>query len=230
MGNRRIGLGRLEALMENANFAATLTLDDSDVTVNSLTSEGAIIGQTTLAVTGISTLTGATTLASTLQVGGLAKTANLPAALGTDLADDTAAITLTSADHGKTFLCLLDAAAKTVNLPASTTIADVGTQITIIQNANLVGSGVLTINANTGNTFCLNSYYIGMTGGAHLVAAATRPADANNRIVITGAASNSAWGIGSKAVFTCVAAGEWHFAMRAESLGNGSAGAAFSTV
>ena len=46
MGNRRIGLGRLEALMENANFAATLTLDDSDVTVNSLTSDGAIVATT----------------------------------------------------------------------------------------------------------------------------------------------------------------------------------------
>ena len=51
-----------------------------------------------------------------------------------------------------------------------------------------------------------------------------------NRIVITGAATNSAWGIGSKAVFTCVAAGEWQFAMRSEAIGNGSNAVAFSTV
>mgnify|MGYP003628339485 CR=1 FL=1 len=214
----RIGLGHLETLLEGLNDRSI------DLTDTELANVAAATFAETVAVVG------ATTLASTLQVGGLAKTANLTAALGTDLADDTAAITLTSADHGKTFLCLLDGAAKTVNLPASTTLADVGTQITIIQNANLVGSGVLTINANTGNTFCLNSYYIGMSGGAHLVIAATRPADANNRIVITGAATNSAWGIGSKAVFTCVAAGEWHFAMRAESLGNGSDAVAYSTV
>jgi len=176
------------------------------------------------------TITGAATLTSALQVGGLLTAANLTAGKGTDLADDTAAITLTTSNHGQTFLCLLDGAAKTVNLPASTAATDVGTQITIIQNANLVGSGVLTINANTGNTFCLNSYYSGMNGGAGLRIASTRPADANNRIVITGAATNSAWGIGSVAVFTCVAAGEWHFAMRAEAIGNGSDAVAFSTA
>tara|TARA_R110001599_G_scaffold339596_1_gene559286 strand:+ start:294 stop:914 length:621 start_codon:yes stop_codon:yes gene_type:complete len=151
-------------------------------------------------------------------------------AAGAVLADDTAAITLTSAAHGKIFSCVLDGAAKTVNLPASMTAADVGTQVTIMQDANLVGSGVLTINANTGNTFSVNSFYSGMSGGAGLRIAATRPADANNRIVITGAATNSAWGIGSMAVFTCVAAGEWHFAIRAEAIGNGSDAVAFSTV
>ena len=176
------------------------------------------------------TVTSALTTSSTLQVGGLLRATNLTAGKGADLADDTAAVTLTSANHGQTFLCLLDGAAKTVNLPASTTAADVGSQITIIQNANLVASGVLTINANTGNTFCLNSYYSGMNGGAGLRIASTRPADANNRIAITGANTNTAWGIGSMAVFTCVAAGEWHFAIRAEALGTGSDAVAFSTA
>ena len=158
------------------------------------------------------------------------KLTNIANAAGTVLADDTSAITLVKGDHGKIFSCVLDGAAKTVNLPASMAAADIGTQITIMQDANLVGSGVLTINAHTGNTFSVNSYYSGMSGGAGLRIAATRPADANNRIVITGAATNSAWGIGSKAVFTCVAAGEWHFAMRAEAIGNGSNAVAFSTV
>tara|TARA_R110000737_G_scaffold292013_1_gene298554 strand:+ start:302 stop:961 length:660 start_codon:yes stop_codon:yes gene_type:complete len=166
----------------------------------------------------------------TLQVSGLAKTTNVSNPTGTVLADDTAAITLVAADHGKIFSCVLDGAAKTVNLPASMTAADVGTQVTIMQDANLVGSGVLTINAHTGNTFSLNSFYSGMSGGAGLRIAATRPAAANNRLVITGAATNSAWGIGSMAVFTCVAAGEWHFAIRAEAIGNGSDAVAFSTV
>ena len=176
------------------------------------------------------TVTSALTTSSTLQVGGLLRATNLTAGKGSDLANDTAAITLTTANHGQTFLCLLSNAAKTVNLPASTTAADVGSQITIIQNANLVASGVLTINSNTGNTFCLNSYYSGMNGGAGLRIASTRPADANNRIAITGANTNTAWGIGSMAVFTCVAAGEWHFAMRAEALGTGSDAVAFSTA
>ena len=197
--------------------------------VDGATISGDLAGITNLTATGTSALA-VTTVSSTLQVGGLLKATNLTAGKGTDLADDTAAITLTSANHGNTLLCLLDGAAKTVNLPASTTAADVGSQITIVQNANLVASGVLTINAHTGNTFCLNSYYIGMSGGANLVIAATRPADANNRIVITGANTNSAWGIGSMAVFTCVAAGEWHFAMRAESIGNGSDAVAYSSV
>tara|TARA_B100000519_G_C14097904_1_gene369551 strand:+ start:43 stop:747 length:705 start_codon:yes stop_codon:yes gene_type:complete len=213
-------VGNTPVRAQDFNDLAGDYISSSDTNAQSVAS--ALTASSTLAVTG------AATLSSTLQVGGLLTAANLTAAKGTDLADDTAAITLTAADHGKTFLCLLDGAAKTVNLPASTSATDVGTQITIIQNADLVGSGVLTINANTGNTFALNSYAIGYNSSRFL--AATRPADANNRIVITGAATNSAWGIGSVAIFTCVAAGEWHFAIKAEPLGNGNDAIAFSTV
>ena len=148
---------------------------------------------------------------------------------GANLADDTATVNFVRADHGKRFVCLLDGAAKTLNLPTNMLAADVGVQIEIIQGADLVASGVLTINANTGNTFCTNSFALGY--GTSRVLAPTRPADANNRIVITGAGTNSAWGIGSRAIFTCVAAGEWYFEITAEPLGTGKDDAiAFSTV
>ena len=191
MGSRRVGLGRLETLVENLK---------RDLAMNGASLTG--LAQSRLA-------TQHTTA-------------------GANLADDTAEVNLVRADHGKRFVCLLDGAAKSLNLPASMVAADVGVQIEIIQGADLVGSGVLTINANTGNTFCTNSFALGYNSSR--VLAPTRPADANNRIVITGAASNSAWGIGSRAIFTCVAAGEWYFELTAEPLGTGNAAIAYSTV
>ena len=150
------------------------------------------------------------------------------ATAGASLPNDADAVNFVRADHGKRFVCLLAGAGKSLNLPASMLAADVGVQIEIIQGADLVGSGVLTINANTGNTFCTNSFALGYNSSR--VLAPARPADANNRIVITGAASNSAWGIGSRAIFTCVAAGEWYFEITAEPLGTGNAAIAYSTV
>ena len=174
-------------------------------------------------------VTGTVTASDVLTLGnGLSPIAGPALASGTDLADDTAAIALATTDLGKTFLCLLDGAAKTVTLPTVTS-AHVGGQIAIIQNASLVGSGILTLSAGAG-TFATNSYYIGMNGGAGLFIAATRPAAANNTITITGAATNSAWGIGSVIVFTVQAAGEWCFQAKAEAIGTGSDAVAYSTV
>ena len=142
---------------------------------------------------------------------------------GAALADDTAAITLTAAANGQTFACQLDGAAKTVNLPANA--VRVGMKIKIFQTVDLVGSGVLTVNANTGNTFSLNSYAVGRA------VANFRPgADANNRVVITGAATNSAFGAGSTITAELVAPGEWMLAIECVPLGNGSNAIAWSTV
>ena len=135
---------------------------------------------------------GKTIFNGTLSVGALSKVTNISNTAGTVITNNTDAVTLTSADHGKIFSCLLDGAAKTVNLPANMTAADVGTRSLLCKMRQ--ASGELTILANTGNTFSVNGYYSGMNGGAGLRIAITRPADANNKIVITGADANSAWG------------------------------------
>tara|TARA_R110000765_G_scaffold141902_2_gene242947 strand:- start:2126 stop:2746 length:621 start_codon:yes stop_codon:yes gene_type:complete len=166
--------------------------------------------------------------AAGLQVSATAKVTNISNASGDTLANDTAASNFVNGDHGKIVLCNLASASKTVTLPVSSEAKRIGQQITIIQNADLVASGVLIISAGTSNTFSVNSFAMAKTA---VYQAAQRPADANNTITITGANSNSSWAVGSKAVFTCVAANEWHFAIMAEAIGTGKADAiAFSTV
>jgi len=173
-------------------------------------------------------LTTSTTInVGAVNAGAQSKITDLNATAGSALADDTAAVNFVRADHGKVFTCALDGAAKSLNLPTNTTAADIGTKITIVQSASLVASGVLTINANTGNTFTANSYIIGHNSSAGTV---TRPVEANNRLVITGAATNSAWGAGSRLTATCVAAGEWHLEGECVPLGTGNNAIAFSTV
>ena len=190
MGSKRVGLARMEALVEN--LKRELAMDGASFSG---------LAQSKITV--------------------------MSSAAGADLADDTATVNFARGDHGEIHKCLLDGAGKTLNLPASTAAADVGLTITVIQGANLVASGVLTINANTGNTFTANGYIVGHASSATTL---ERPAEANNRLVITGANTNSAWGIGSRITFTCVAAGEWLMEGKAEPLGNGSAAFAFSTV
>ena len=144
---------------------------------------------------------------------------------GVALADDTAAITLTKGDFGKTFTCALDGAAKTVNLPASVTADDVGKQIKIYQSVSLVGSGVLTLNTHTGNSMSANSVFCG--AGVTVI----RPAAAaNNRIVITGAGSNSAFGAGSTILAEVTSAGEYRIEILMVPLGTGSDAVAVSTA
>jgi len=143
---------------------------------------------------------------------------------GADLADSTAAVVLDSSAFGKTFWCLLDGAAKTITLPASVGKDDIGKQIKILQRVDLVGSGVLTISTGSSNTWAANSYALGVAIDEF------RPAEANNTIVITGAATNSAWGENSSLTATVVGEGEYMVEIDARALGNGSDGIAFSTV
>jgi hypothetical protein len=144
---------------------------------------------------------------------------------GDDIADNASALQLTTASHGKVHNCLLDGASKTVTLPANVTAADIGTTITIVQGASLVGSGVLTIAAGAGNTFSANSYIIGRNSSAGTV---TRPAESDTSLVITGAATNSAWGLGSRLTAICVAAGEWFLEGECQPIGTGNNAIAFS--
>ena len=143
-------------------------------------------------------------------------------------ANNTTAVSYAVTDNGKT--CFIDTAsvAKTLTLPANVTAADIGTSIQFVQAADLVGSGVLTISAGAGNTFATNSYALGYNSSRYLTP--TYPAAANNTITITGAATNSAWGIGSLVTFVCVAAGEWQFELKSQPLGTGNAAIAYSTA
>tara|TARA_R100000458_G_C8277647_1_gene253249 strand:- start:5788 stop:6303 length:516 start_codon:yes stop_codon:yes gene_type:complete len=144
---------------------------------------------------------------------------------GTAIADNTDAVTLLKSDFGKTFTCVLDGAAKTINLPASVTADDVGKQIKIYQCASLVGSGVITLNTNTDNSMSANSVFCG--GGVTVI----RPAAAaNNRIVITGAATNSAFGAGSTILAEVTSAGEYRIEIVCVPLGAGSDAVAVSTA
>lgn len=189
MGSKRVGLARVEALIENLKRELSL---------------------------GGSTLVGVAQ--SKLTVKNTAK--------GTDIANDTATVAFTTADHGKIFICALNNAAKTINLPDSMGVADIGTTFTILQADDLVSSGVLTINTGTGNTWCPNGYVLEYESSAYSI---VRPADANTRVVFTGANTNSSFGKGSMVTITCVAAGEWLIESKHEPIGTGNTATAFST-
>tara|TARA_R110001583_G_scaffold31398_1_gene107419 strand:+ start:257 stop:778 length:522 start_codon:yes stop_codon:yes gene_type:complete len=138
-------------------------------------------------------------------------------AAGTALADDTAAVQLVDSDFGKTFACALDGAAKTVTLPVSVTVADIGKSLKIYQTVSLVGSGVLTLVTGTGNVLALNSAFVG-TG-----VTVFRPDDAvATTIAITGAATNSAFGAGSTIKATVVDAGKYMVEILCTPLGAGN--------
>ena len=154
---------------------------------------------------------------------------NISAVSGSDIANDTATINLTVLDHGKTYLSVLASATKQVVLPGNVSTTDIGTQITIIQNADLVNSGIYSCSAGPGNTFAVNSFAIGYN--SNRVLPATRPnGTTNNQVKIAGVNSNSAWGLGSKMVFTCVAANKWHFDLKAVPLGSGNDGITFESL
>ena len=144
---------------------------------------------------------------------------------GTALADNTDAVTFTKADFGKTFTCVLDGAAKTVNLPASVTSEDVGKQIKIYQCVALVASGALTVNTNTGNSMSPNSAFCG-----HGVTVIRPAAIGNNRIVISGAGTNSAFGAGSVILAEVTSEGEYRIEIICVPLGTGSDAVAVSTA
>lgn len=144
---------------------------------------------------------------------------------GTALADDTAAIAMTNEDFGKTFTCALDGAAKTVTLPTNVTSDDIGKQIKIYQIANLVGSGVLTLKTGSGNSMSGNSCFVGQAVTVFRPAAA-----ANNTVVITGAATNSAFGQGSTILAEVTSAGEYRIEILAQPLGTGNDAIAVSTT
>ena len=144
---------------------------------------------------------------------------------GADLADSTDAVAMNASDFGKTFLCLLDGAAKTVTLPANVGEADIGKQIKIVQKVSLVGSGVLTISCGAGNKLSPNSIFYGVGCTVFRPGGAT-----HNTITITGAATNSLWGENSVATITVVDSGKYMVELDGRNIGSGSDGIATSAV
>ena len=150
---------------------------------------------------------------------------------GTIIANDADALNLTTADHGKIFLCNV-AGGATHKLITLSTVAstDIGTQITIVQNANLAAASALSMSAGVGNTFSINSYAMAV-GPSSIYEPAQVPSGTHNQVRIRGGTTNGSWGVGSTMVFTCVAANKWQFVIKSESKGNGDASAiTFVTV
>ena len=142
---------------------------------------------------------------------------------GTDIADNTDALALDDTAFGRTFLCLLDGAAKTVTLPPNVTSADIGKHILIVQKVSLVASGVLTIATGAGNTFSANSIVRPAASIDQF-----RPADANDTLTITGANTNSYFGLGSSIFIQVVAAGEYFIDVDGRPLGSSNDAIAFT--
>jgi hypothetical protein len=203
---QRTHAGDLDSLVEN---------------VSTLTDTQTVSGVNTFS--GANQHTAANTFTSTVQVQGLATLSTLGNASGSDLADNTTAVSLSSSYAGQTVMCALDGAAKTVNLPANVAAADIGTRIKIVQAVGLVASGVLTVTAGLGNTMSINSWIAGTA-----VANYRNTSAALTTLTITGANTNSAWGAGSVLDCTVVAAGVWLVEGTCLPLGAGNNAAAWS--
>ena len=144
---------------------------------------------------------------------------------GTSVPDSAAALEIDcETDSGSSRLVLLDGATKVVSLASG---AAIGSKIRLVQNVALVNSGILKIDVLKGTeTFAVGSYArcIG-SGGSGKVATA-----ANNRLTITGANTNSSWGIASIVDLTKVSSTQWLIEAEGAMLGTGKADAfAFST-
>ena len=144
---------------------------------------------------------------------------------GADIADNTDALALDSTAFGRTFYSLLDGAAKTVTLPPNVTSEDIGKHFLIVQKVSLVASGQLTISTGAGNTFSANSIVRPAASVDQF-----RPADANNTLTITGANTNSAFGLGSSIFVQVVAAGEYFIDVDGRPIGSSNDAIAFTTA
>ena len=161
---------------------------------------------------------------STLQVQGLSHTSAYGDTSGSTIPDTAGTSSLDSTAFGKTHLSLLNDEKRLVILPTNVGASDIGKKLVINQGASLVDTGVLDISTGAGNTLAMNSW----AGGIGVTK--FRPiGDANNRITVTGADTNSALGAGSTLTVTVVAAGEYMTELQCVPLGTGNDAVAFST-
>jgi len=132
-----------------------------------------------------------------LLVGNVTGFADLGRKAGTgDIADSDAAQTIALADCGKLFKSALDGASKTVTLPV---FDRPGQTIDIVLTAALVASGVLTLNLGSGQTFDTGSRAFFTAGSS--TATLSFAAATNNKLTLTGAATNNSTALGSTVSF-----------------------------
>tara|TARA_R110001592_G_scaffold254884_1_gene518394 strand:+ start:761 stop:1378 length:618 start_codon:yes stop_codon:yes gene_type:complete len=166
----------------------------------------------------------ANVIKSTLQVQGIANMTSYGDGSGSTIPDTAGTSSLDSTTFGKTHLSLVNDVARLVILPTNVGASDIGKKLVINQGPSLVGSGILDISTGAGNTLAMNSW----AGGIGVTK--FRPiGDANNRITVTGADTNSALGAGSTLTVTVVAAGEYMTELQCVPLGTGNDAVAFST-
>ena len=149
---------------------------------------------------------------------------NLKAVQGTDIADSTAALAMDDTYLNKVTFSLLDGAAKTVTLPA---FSNVGDKVIIVLAADLVASGVLTIDCAGSQSFDTGSYY--SYEGASGVEKIDRATSGETQLVATGAGTNSGAGIGSVVEFLYVGNDKILVSGRGRALGTGSDAWAFAS-
>tara|TARA_R110000824_G_scaffold42233_1_gene124607 strand:- start:2713 stop:3210 length:498 start_codon:yes stop_codon:yes gene_type:complete len=148
-----------------------------------------------------------------------AKQRTVPSLAGTDLASDTASITLA---YDTFYRCLVTAHEKPLVLPAITA-SDIGKKILVISNAVFAGSGVITVTCASGDTYSMASTISGHAQTDCGPAAAT-----NSILTFTGADTNCGFAVGSTMMFEVVDSNEWVCVINSVHTGNGSDFAAFS--
>lgn len=141
---------------------------------------------------------------------------------GTDIADSSDALAMDASYVNKVTFCLLDGAAKTVTLPE---FKNVGDRVIIVLAADLVGSGVLTLDCAGDQSFDTGSYYA--YEGASNANKLDRAAAGETKLVATGTATNSGAATGSRVEFLYLGNDKILVSGRGEALGTGSDAWAF---
>ena len=144
----------------------------------------------------------------------------VPSLVGTDLASDTASISLVL---DTTYRELVTAHVKPLVLPAISS-ADIGKKILIISNAVFAGSGSITITPAAGDFFSLASTTTGFG-----VTAPGPAALGNDLLTLTGAASNCGLQKGSTIMLEVVEEDQWCCVINSVHIGTGSNFAVYTT-
>ena len=144
----------------------------------------------------------------------------VPSLTGTDLANDTASITLAVDTFYREVVT--NGGTKPLVLPAISA-SDIGKKILIISNAVFAGSGVITITCASGDVYSMASTISGHAQTDCGPAAAT-----NSILTLTGAATNCGMAVGSTIMLEVVGSNKWCCVINSVHTGNGSDFAAYS--
>ena len=145
----------------------------------------------------------------------------VPSLVGTDLANDTASITLALDTTYREVVT--NGAGKPLVLPAISE-SDIGKKILIISNAVFAASGVITITPASGDFFSLASTTTGLG-----VTAPGPAAFGNDLLTLTGANTNCGLQKGSTIMLEVVEADQWCCTINSVHIGNGSNFAVYTT-